>query len=1006
LEQAGSGTLTVLGANTNSGGTIVTAGTLRVGNGGTTGSLGNGNISMASGATLAYDRSDAVTLGNTLSGAGNLRHSGSGTLAITANNTHSGGTVIDSGRTLQVGAGSTTGSLGSGAVTNNGTLVYNRSGSSTFANNISGTGSLDIATTANSPTLSGNNSFTGTTRVRGTEITIGSNALAGSTLTTFSEDNVANLQLRGTRNVNAYNIGGLSGNRNITFDSNFVLTSVGSNNQNTTFSGSINAGQLSKVGTGTLELSGASNNFTGEFRIHSGKVEITGGNTTVVNWGISVGSLNGDNASFEIKDGRYTGNISLGQNLGSAGTMSMNGGTVTGAISVGHGSGSTGSFVMSGGTHILTNGNGLNVGVRGEGTYTLTNGTVNGTFFGPNTASAARVAFDRGSIGTMNVSGGDISVLNFSLGRGVDSIGTLNLTGGRIVSAFGSIGTGQNSNSTINISGGSFETTSSSDLWFGGSSHRSRNIVNLTGSGSLSAAGSIAYYDTSPDSSLTFNIGTGGEAGTLTALKIDLNGSNSKLNFNHTNENYNLSSSIVGDPLVVSQIGSGKTILSGSNLAWRGGTVINGGTLQVGNGGSHSSTWAVSNITNNGTLVINSGISSTILGVMSGSGHMVKDGMGTLTLYGDNAFTGNTIINDGTLQTTTWSSGGGPTQFGRLHSSSALTVNTNGSFILGGAQTLGGLSGNGTITLRSHHLTLNAAGDSEFSGGIFGTGGLTKEGSGTFTLSGANNFKGNTLVNDGRLVLSSSSALGGASVVKVNEGGTLEVTQRVVIGFLDLNGGTVIGGDNLVSSLSLINDGTVSGLANGADFAAGILKRTAGLATVDGANTYTGTTKIEAGVVRLVAGGSFAASSSLFLQSGGTMDLNGISQTFSALDGTGGTVALGSGDVTVNGSGNSTFAGDIMGEGRLIKAGGGSLTLSGSNSQSGGYEVTGGRLIGSTSSLNGNIANPIDSALDVSRPRLHSTKAIGYRSFRVVMSMYAEWCRRFFFRHTDYVLNL
>jgi autotransporter-associated beta strand protein len=266
------------------------------------------------------------------------------------------------------------------------------------------------------------------------------------------------------------------------------------------------------------------------------------------------------------------------------------------------------------------------------------------------------------------------------------------------------------------------------------------------------------------------------------------------------------------------------------------------------------------------------------------------------------------------------------------------------------------VTGAGAINLGTNRLTVGAD-TSEFSGRISGAGGLTKAGVGTFTLSGSNSFKGDTLVNDGRLILGSTTALGNASVVKVNSGGTLEATERVVVGFLDLNGGTIIGSNNLVSALTLINSGSVSGLANGTNYSAGILKRTTGIASVDGANSYTGTTRIEAGTVQLVEGGSFAAGSSLYLQSGGTMDLNGFSQTFSALDGTGGTVSLGAGNLTVDGAVDSQFAGVIGGAGGLVKSGSGTLTVLGANTHSGGTEVTGGRLVGNTTSLTGDIAN-------------------------------------------------
>jgi autotransporter-associated beta strand protein len=275
--------------------------------------------------------------------------------------------------------------------------------------------------------------------------------------------------------------------------------------------------------------------------------------------------------------------------------------------------------------------------------------------------------------------------------------------------------------------------------------------------------------------------------------------------------------------------------------------------------------------------------------------------------------------------------------------------------VLGGAQTLAALSGQGAVTLGTNRLTIGAS-NSEFAGRISGAGGVTKAGEGIFTLSGSNSYKGDTIVNAGTLVLGGSNALGSASVVKVNTGGTLEASQRVVVGFVDLNGGSIVGSNNLVSALTLINSGSVSGLANGPDYAAGILKRTAGVATVDGANTFTGTVNIEAGTVQL-DGGSFDAASSLLLASGATMDLNNKSQTFSAVTGQGGTIAMGSGSLTVNNSGTDDYNGIVTGSGSLTKQGAGTLTLGGNNTYSGGTTVSGGKLAGTTTSLKGAITN-------------------------------------------------
>ena len=81
-----------------------------------------------------------------ISGTGTLTKTGTGTTTLTGTNTYSGTTTISAG-TLQVGNGGTTGSLGTGNVTNNAALVVNRSGAVIVGGVISGTGTLTQAGT-------------------------------------------------------------------------------------------------------------------------------------------------------------------------------------------------------------------------------------------------------------------------------------------------------------------------------------------------------------------------------------------------------------------------------------------------------------------------------------------------------------------------------------------------------------------------------------------------------------------------------------------------------------------------------------------------------------------------------------------------------------------------------------------------------------------------------------------------------------------------------------------
>ncbi len=180
LTKSGAGTLTLTGSNTHTGGTTVSAGTLQIGNGGTSGSL-SGNITNNAG--LLFNRSDALTYGGMISGTGSLTKSGAGTLTLTGSNTHTGGTTVSAG-TLQIGNGGASGSL-SGNITNNAALIFNRSDALTYAGDMSGTGAL-TKSGAGTLTLTGANTHTGGTTVSAGRLVVngslGAVTLSGGTL--------------------------------------------------------------------------------------------------------------------------------------------------------------------------------------------------------------------------------------------------------------------------------------------------------------------------------------------------------------------------------------------------------------------------------------------------------------------------------------------------------------------------------------------------------------------------------------------------------------------------------------------------------------------------------------------------------------------------------------------------------------------------------------------------------------------------------------------------------
>lgn len=118
LTLSGGGTLVLTGTNTYTGGTTINASTLQLGDGGTSGSI-VGNVT--DNGSLVFDRSDAVTFGGVVSGAGSLTQAGTGTLTLTGTNAYSGGTNIKSG-VLQISSDANLGATIGSVLIDNATL--------------------------------------------------------------------------------------------------------------------------------------------------------------------------------------------------------------------------------------------------------------------------------------------------------------------------------------------------------------------------------------------------------------------------------------------------------------------------------------------------------------------------------------------------------------------------------------------------------------------------------------------------------------------------------------------------------------------------------------------------------------------------------------------------------------------------------------------------------------------------------------------------------------------
>lgn len=111
LTKLGGAILSLNGDSSYTGTTTISEGTLRIGNGGTSGSAGSGEI--INNAALVFNRSDAFTVANVISGSGTVTKDAAGTLTLTGTNTYTGATTVAAG-VLAIGA---SGNLGASVVT-------------------------------------------------------------------------------------------------------------------------------------------------------------------------------------------------------------------------------------------------------------------------------------------------------------------------------------------------------------------------------------------------------------------------------------------------------------------------------------------------------------------------------------------------------------------------------------------------------------------------------------------------------------------------------------------------------------------------------------------------------------------------------------------------------------------------------------------------------------------------------------------------------------------------
>ena len=427
---------------------------------------------------------------------------------------------------------------------------------------------------------------------------------------------------------------------------------------------------------------------------------------------------------------------------------------------------------------------------QGTGTLTL---SVSNTLTGPLQVTG----------GTLSLSGGTLSINTASAST---ISGTLSGSGNLTKSGAGTL------TITNNNSGYSGETRLE-----GGVLEIGNNGALGTGTVTFRAAGTIRSTDAT-DRTLSLAIGTftGGNNtiytyGSVGTGNLTFSGTGSTAlgsvtrNLNILNDTTIFGQSFTGAG-AITKTGNGALILAGNNT-YTGATTINAGILQIGNGGTTGALSNSSAITVNGTLAFNRSDDITqgthfSTAAIGGTGSLVQNGTGNLTLNAGNSYTGGTTLNTGTLIIGNAAAAGSGV-ITQANASSLLKIDTTGTVTnnmsVYNVLTSQSAALSGAITVNNASFEVDAGDTLTISGNISGAGGVTKNGNGTLTLNGTNSYNGSTIVNSGTLEAASAHALGSNTTINVN-GGTLLVSANSSI-----NGMNITLGNNTTSTVGTLS---------------------------------------------------------------------------------------------------------------------------------------------------------------------------------------------------------
>ena len=785
---------------------------------------------------------------------------------------------------------------------------------------------------------------------------------------------------------------------------------------------------LLKNGAGTLVLAGA-NTYSGLTTANGGVLELKTTGAPAIS-----GSLSINSGTVQLDQSNQ---IAAGQGVGVAGgvlALQANNNTVAG-VSLASGSitgsgtlTSTTDFAVQSGAISASLGGGVGLAKTGVGIVVLSGSnvytgltSVSGGVLELNTtgspAISGSVSITAGTVQLdqndqiasgkgVGVAGGILSLqANSNTVAGVSLTNSGSITGsGTLTSttAFdlesGSVAAHLSGTSGVVKSGVGVVTLTGSNSYLGGTSITNGTLL-INGAGTLgSTSGALSVT-----SGGILNLGTT----TQTVGSTYIGGgtiSLGTLNFGSTltSDGGAIGASLAGGGTLTQN--SNTLTLSGAN-SYSGGTVVNGGLLQINGAGTLGSTTGALAVNLGGTLdlgsttqtvgaftlhggtvqagtLITSGVTSTggnVSAVLAGSGGLTLT-TGVLTLTGANLYTGLTDVQGGTLILNTTGSpaiagnlkvSGGTAQLSQnneIKTTSVVTV-TAGSLNLAtfnntvaGVHLLGGsIAGTGGTLASTTPYDLQAG---TVSAHLAGSVGLVKTGAGTVTLSAANSYSGGTTVSNGLLQIANPATLGAVTgSLLVNNVGILDLGATTqTVGTVNIANSGVIRNGTLIGSSYTSNGGAISAILAGP----GGLTQNSGVLTLSGQNTYSGPTVVNGGTLLLNTSGGPAIVGNLTIN-GGVVQLNQSNQIGAGSNVTvaGGSLALqnysdtvnsfhlASGSVVGGGTLNSltgfvvdsgTISASLTGVGGLTKNTGGTVYLTGSNDYTGLTQINAGIL--------------------------------------------------------------